>query len=252
MTTRAKEITFPEVKLKTLILVAAVFPLAGCAGLEGQQKSIDQLSGQMAELRTSMSEANARIDDLGNRIVLLQEKIEETRAEIDKAGTVPASPPKGLKVVPLSEEGGKHAPAIKEKGHGWEKGDVLRDASAAYNEGQDLFMAGRYEDARRAFASFLASYPRHSLSDNALYWIGETYYSARDFEKALEKFSEVVDKYPEENKAPDALLKAGFSYKEMKRNDEARAALERLVRRYPGSHAASIAAKALPGLKGER
>lgn len=243
---------FSGMRLSTLIFAVAVFPLAGCAGVGGQQKSMDELSRQVAELRISMSEANSRIDDLGNKIVLLQEKIEETRAEVENMGTVPVAPPEGLKVVPLSEEGGKRVPAVKEKGHGWDKGDVLRDASALYNEGQDLFMAGRYEEARKIFSSFLGSYPRHTLSDNALYWIGETYYSAREFEKALEKFSEVVDKYPEENKAPDALLKAGFSYQEMKRDNEARAALERLVKRYPGSHAASIAAKALGGLKGER
>ncbi len=241
---------FSGMRLVTLISAAALFPLAGCAGFGGEQKAIDQLTTQVAELRASVSEANSRIDDLGNRTVLLQEKIEETRAEVENLAAVPASPPKGLRVVPLSEEGGK--PAAKGKGQAGEKKAAPRDASAMYNEGQDLFMAGRYEDARMAFSSFLGAYPRHSLSDNALYWIGETYYSVRDYEKALEKFSAVVDKYPEENKTPDALLKVGFSYKEMKRDGEARAALERLVSRYPGSHAASIAARALGGLKGER
>jgi len=149
--------------------------------------------------------------------------------------------------VPLAEEPLRYNPGPDQKGHTTR--ESMKDAEPMYNRGQDLFMAGRYEEARQVFTSFIKAYPRHSLSDNALYWIGEAYYTEKDFEKALEKFAEVSDKYPEENKTPDALLKAGLSLKEMGRSEQANAYFERLLSKYPSSNAAAMARKAL---KGER
>ncbi|HEY4707194.1 MAG TPA: tol-pal system protein YbgF [Thermodesulfobacteriota bacterium] len=227
--------------------------LTGCAGMKEQQKAIDQLNVQVSDLKTSLGSANSRIDDLGNRLTLLHEKTEASRAEIEKlaAQAVPAAPPEGLKVVPLAEEPAlKYNPGPMQRSHTVK--ETMLPAQDMYNKGQDLFMAGRYGEAREAFAAFLKAYPRHSLSDNALYWMGEAYYTEKDFEKALEKFAETADKYPEENKTPDALLKAGFSNVEMNRPGKAREYFERLLSGYPSSGAAAKARGAIEGLKGER
>lgn len=240
-------------KLKTLIFLCTAVALTGCAGMKEQQKAIDQLSSQVSELKTSLNDANSRIDDLGNRLTLLHEKTEASRAELEKLSAsqaVPAAPPEGLKVVPLVEEPLKYNPGPMQRSHTVK--ETMLAAQDMYNKGQDLFMAGRYGESREAFTAFLKAYPRHSLSDNALYWIGESYYTEKDFEKALEKFAETADKYPEENKTPDALLKAGFSNVEMKRPGKAREYFERLLSRHPSSGAASKARGALEGLKGER
>ncbi|HBG45797.1 MAG TPA: tol-pal system protein YbgF [Deltaproteobacteria bacterium] len=236
-------------KLKPVLFVLTALALSGCAGLKEQQLAIDQLSIKVNELKASVDASNGRIDDLGNRLTLLQEKVDASRAEIEKlsAASVPAAPPEGLKVVPLAEEPLRYNPGPDQKGHTTR--ESMKDAEPMYNRGQDLFMAGRYEEARQVFTSFIKAYPRHSLSDNALYWIGEAYYTEKDFEKALEKFAEVSDKYPEENKTPDALLKAGLSLKEMGRSEQANAYFERLLSKYPSSNAAAMARKAL---KGER
>lgn len=234
---------------KTFISLALfAFAFTGCAGVNEQQLSIDKLSTQVAELKVSLDETRSKTDDLGNRFVLLQEKIASSRADIDKLSAsvaVPSSPPEGLRVVPLAEEELRYNPGPAQKGHTMKKETGEASAEAMYNKGQDLFIAGRYEEARAAFAAFLKAYPRHSLSDNALYWIGESHYAEKDFTRALEKFHEIADKYPGENKAPDALLKAGFSHMEMNDGDRARAVLEKVIAMYPGTDAASKARKAI-------
>ncbi len=240
-------------KVKTLIFLCTAVALTGCAGMKEQQKAIDQLNTQVADLKASLGNANSRIDDLGNRLTLLHEKTEASRAEIEKlvAQAVPAAPPEGLKVLALADEPAlKYNPGPMQRSHTTK--ETMIPAQEMYNKGQDLFMAGRYAEARDSFAAFLKAYPRHSLSDNALYWIGEAYYTEKDFEKALEKFAETADKYPEENKTPDALLKAGFSNIEMNRPGKAREYFERLLSKYPSSGAASKARGAVDGLKGER
>src|SRR3989304_5599961 len=93
-------------KLKTLVFICMAVALTGCAGMKEQQKAIDQLNVQVSDLKTSLSSANSRIDDLGNRLTLLHEKTEASRAEIEKlaAQAVPAGPPEGLKGGPAAED----------------------------------------------------------------------------------------------------------------------------------------------------
>lgn len=236
-------------KRKTsLILAILALAVTGCAGMKEQQQSIDKLKLQTMELRGSLDDTRGRLDELGNKFVLLQEKLEASRAELDKlhAGAAPIEAPQGLAVVPLGEEPpARYNPGPDQKAHALKKEKGEASPEAMYNKGQDLFLAARYEEARSAFTSFLKAYPRHSLSDNALYWIGESHYAERDFPGALEKFTEVADKYPEENKAPDALLKAGLSHMEMNQGDRARAVLDRLIARHPGTDAAAKARKAI-------
>jgi len=235
-------------KHKAIISLAALaFVATGCAGVNEQQRSIDKLTLQVTDLQASLEQTGAKVDDLGNRFVLLQEKIDASRADIDKlsAAVVPSHPPEGLTVVPLAEEELKYNPGPSQKGHTMKKEDRKASPEAMYNKGQDLFLSGRYEEARGAFNAFLKAYPRHGLSDNALYWIGESHYAEKDFARALEKFRDIADKYPGENKAPDALLKAGFSHMEMNEGDRARAVLEKVIAMYPGTDAASKAKKAL-------
>jgi len=234
-----------------MALAAFAVLFTGCAGMQEQRLAVDKLKLQTAELKFSLDETRARLDDLGNRFVLLQEKLDASRAEIDRlhASAVPAAPPQGLAVVPLTEEAQKETPKYNpgpsQKAHTVQKESDDVQPEAMYNKGQDLFIAGRYEEARGAFNAFLKAFPSHSLSDNALYWIGESYYAEKDFPKALEKFNELADKYPGENKAPDALLKAGLSYMEMNQGDKARGVLEKLIARHPGTDAASRARKAV-------
>lgn len=233
---------------KTSITLAAfVLLFTGCAGMQEQQRSIDKLRLQNAELKVTVDETRARLDDLGNKFVLLQEKLEASKAEIEKlhASAVPAAPPAGLAVVPLTEETPRYNPGPAQKGHTMHRETGEASPEAMYNRGQDLFMAGQYEEARAAFGAFLKAYPRHSLSDNSLYWIGESHYAEKDFSKALERFNELADKYPGENKAPDALLKAGLSHMEMNQGEKARAFFEKLIATHPGTDAASKARKAL-------
>lgn len=237
------------------IIAACFFSLfaAGCGATKEELRAMDKLGHQSADLKVSVEEMRAKVDDLGNKFTLLQEKIDASRAEIEKlsaasaSGAVPAMPPEGLTVVPLAEEELRYNPGPAQKGHTMKKETGPSGPEAMYNRGQDLFMAGRYEEARAAFSAFLKAYPRHSLSDNALYWVGEAHYAEKDFVKALERFKEAADKYPGENKAPDALLKAGFSHMEMNEGALAKAVLEKVVAKYPGTDAASKAMKALEG-----
>ena len=227
---------------------------AGCAGLWDPILPLREESLQIVELKKTIAETNLRLEELDNKFLLLQERLEATRRKLKKQASqkaAPGEPPRGLKVIKLKDTGPETkaetekspTKARKKKGLAPET-----DPEEIYGSGQNHFLAGRFEDARAAFEYIARRFPSHTLADNALYWIGESFYSEQRYEEALKKFSEAVEKYPGENKAPDAMLKMGYAYIELENTTEARATLQRLAETYPKSEAAHKAKKRLKRL----
>ncbi len=222
--------------------------LFGCVGIEKTEDSYGRLERRVDEQRVFQEETLLRIEELNNKFILLHEKVEAVKAELRRRVEIPAEPPQGLRVVRLGEEGEPEAKTPDNRA--WPGPGAVQSAEALYGRGQDLFMSGRYGEARSVFLEFSRSFPAHSLADNAFYWLGEAYYSEQDYERALEWFTEAVEKYPGGNKAPDALLKVGYSYIELDMTAKAQEALGELLDRYPDSEAAVSAGKALEKVSG--
>ncbi|MDP2689399.1 MAG: tol-pal system protein YbgF [Deltaproteobacteria bacterium] len=253
---------------KYILLALVPAFVAGCAGTQKKDEAFQRLTAQIDGLRVSLEGSRARFDELDNKFYLLQEKVEASKQDIEKMVSLPEDPPEGLKVVSLTEHGHegqssraegavkKAAPAAPQAPARPAAGEIRKTSlnkkaetpDEMYSRGQDLFLSGRYEEARGVFLSLAGKYPGHTLADNAIYWAGEAYYTEKDFANALLRFAEAAEKYPAENKAPDALLKAGFSCMEVNDNGKAREYLVRLVTGYPDSEAAGKARKVLPGL----
>src|SRR3989338_6449249 len=140
----------------------------------------------------------------------------------------------------------KKEPPLKE---GPKKADYQPSPETLYNEAQNLFTGGKLAESVEQFAKFILYYPKHTLADNAQYWIGEAYYSEKNYQKAVSEFKRVVDNYPAGNKAPDALLKVAFSYLELNNREKALEFLRLLPERYPSSEAAAKAQTKLQELQ---
>lgn len=95
------------------------------------------------------------------------------------------------------------------------------DASSMYNSAFGMLRQGQYKNAAGGLTAFLAKYPDHSLSDNAIYWLGETYYARNMFGKASQTFAKAYQKSPKGAKAQDNLLKLGMSLSNSGKTKEA-------------------------------
>jgi len=114
-------------------------------------------------------------------------------------------------------------------------GDISIEAyKDNYDQARASFEARNYAAAIEHFEALLASSSRHSLSDNAQYWIGESHFALRQYDSAIIDFEKVLT-FPKSNKKADAQFKLGFCY--LLKGDKAKAVEEfdRLQASYPDS-----------------
>jgi len=139
-----------------------------------------------------------------------------------------------------------------EGGKGGGKRPTTESAKVIYKRAQDLFLSGRYDEARTRFSELIAEYPDSSLADNAFFWSGEAYYAEKNFSDALANFRAVVERYPRGNKAPDALLMMGLCNEKIGESEKAALLFKRLAKEYSRSGAARIASKRLKALQTQK
>lgn len=249
----------------TISLLIPLLFVSGCVG-GGVKKDEppEKEHIKIVELRNEIAETNMHMEEMNNKFMLLQEKVvanaeknEALKLELSalKAALVKAkvkvgsagaggagddtSKPRDLKIITLKDV------EVAAEEEAKRKRVTPRPATAedVYSKGQDLFLSGKYKEARNVFRTIVKKFPDHSLADNALYWMGESYYSTQNYEMAIVQFRKVSTSYPDENKCPDAILKTGYSYLELERPEEAAVSFERLISDYPDSEAAFKAAK---------
>jgi tol-pal system protein YbgF len=129
---------------------------------------------------------------------------------------------------------GSRAPSEAEK----KKMRAAAAANAEYEAALSLVRQKNYAKAEPGLRRFLARYPDHPYSDNALYWLGECLFERGDFAAARDSFANVEARYPSENKVPDALFKLALSYERLGQADEAKKTFGRLLAAHPDTAAA--------------
>jgi tol-pal system protein YbgF len=117
-----------------------------------------------------------------------------------------------------------------------------------YQAAMALIEGRKYEEAGRAFTSFLESFPTSPLADNAQYWLAETYYVRGQYAEGLPEFRALIERYPQSDKVADALLKVGYCQAELGDRNAARASLQEVTRQFPGTTAARLASQRLERL----
>ena len=122
-------------------------------------------------------------------------------------------------------------------------------SEAAYRDAFGLLKAGQYQDAIRAFSSYLQQFPASQYNDNAQYWIGEAYYVMNQYEPAIAEYQKVVTNYPQSQKQSHAMLKIAYSYDALGLKEQALTVLTQLKQRYPDSAAASLADERLQRMR---
>ncbi|MDD5223139.1 MAG: tol-pal system protein YbgF [bacterium] len=207
------------------------------AGTDEARVSSKRLSNQLSDLEK-------RLGEIDNSIFILKDAVDSTseglkEAKEGLAGIKKAEIPREEPIQP--ELVLAPTPAAVRKAAPEASGPEDADPFLFYRKAYGYFQAGEYETAKAKFSRFVALFPRHDLTDNALYWLGECYYSQKDFQSAIQTFEQVCRDFPGGNKVPDALLKLGYSYLSAGNQDRAREVIQKLTQEFPKSEAANKA-----------
>jgi len=216
------------------------------AEMDSVRMELQRVSGGMEENRRLIKHVIERDpaegEALNTRLAELEKKVSqlykylnlETLPKTGKPGVMVPKKPSGVAPPPVPS-------AIQE--------ETVSPENQLYERTLAVYHGEEYKEAVAGFKTFLKTYPKSKLADNAQFWIGESYMSQKKYDQAIVAFQDVIEKYPNGNKVPNAMLKQALAFYEIKDSISSRAILKRIIKKYPNSSEAKIAEAKLSTIK---
>jgi tol-pal system protein YbgF len=197
-----------------------------------QKALTDTMTADLRVLREKIDESNVRLGSLSEEV----EGVRLAQAAAPPAAVpAPGDPSAGQPAAPVSP------PAPRPGGFG-------ASPSQAFETARSDYYMGNWSLAIQGFESFLKTFPKSDLTDDAQYYIGETSYMSGRFQDALAAYNAVIERYPTSNTLPDAYFKRGMALKALGQIPQAKDSLSFVIKTYPSSDAAFLAKQALDQL----
>jgi tol-pal system protein YbgF len=213
-----------------------------------ENQSLVELSSEIERLRSETTALRGELETLRFESENSDSRQRELYVDVDERLRSLESAPRGFEPPPSNPSTPLGAPAAGAAGATVAPPRPAGSDQQNYQAAFDLISARRYEDAGKAFETFLVQFPTSPLADNAQYWLGETHYVRGQFNEALPAFRKVLEKYPQSAKLPDALLKVGYCQIELGDRNAARTSLQEVMRQFPDTTAARLASQRLSAL----
>jgi tol-pal system protein YbgF len=195
---------------------------------------------------TDLRVVREKIDESNVRLASLSQEVDAVR--VAQAATPPAAPTPPVDpeaaaqtppTIPPATPPANPAAAVSNPGASPQR--MFETARADYYAGQWPLAIGGFE-------SYIKTFPKSDLVDDAQYYIGETYYSSGRFREAVAAYDRVISNYPSSNALPDTYYKRGLALNSLGQIPQARESFDFVVKNYPDSDAGRLAKQALDRL----
>lgn len=184
-----------KVKVFTLI----IFLISGCAA-----------GRKMKKVESDLHSLEFRVNEISERISMVEKEIEDISWAFGVLKTAQEELIKEIYSVKTSvNEIREFLYSVQAN---LQKSKRSESAESLYKRATESLNSGKCSSAVPIFEQIVRDFPKHSLADNALFWIGECYYREDLKEKSLETMKEVIRRYPSGNKVPDAKIKMAAIY----------------------------------------
>lgn len=208
-------------------------------GFADQKLLSDTVAGDLRVLREKLDETNVRLTSLSQDVDGLREIIPQA-APMPVAPVDPADP-NAAAAAPGAAPGTTTPPPPAPAGTGMTPRRLYDTAYADYT-------AGQWSLAVQGFETYLKTYPRSELADDAQYYVGESYSGDSKFKDAVAAYERMIRDYPQSDILPEAWYKVGTAYERLGQPDRARAAYETAVKLFPETDAGRLSKQRLDGL----
>ena len=197
-----------------------------------QKTLADVMNADVRVLREKIDESNVRLGSLSEEV----EAVRLAQAAAPQAAVpAAAADPSAAAAPPVT------TPAPRPGGFG-------ASPSQAFETARSDYYMGNWSLAIQGFESFMKTFPKSDLTDDAQYYIGETCYMSGRFPDALTAYNAVIERYPSSNTLPDTYYKRGMAQKALGQLPQAKESLSFVIKTYPSSDAAFLAKQALDQL----
>ena len=204
--------------------------------------SIEQVNGQLTQLRRSLLELSNMIEGLRSELANSRGKSEQLARDLADAQRFQKD------IVQGTEDRLKRLEPSKVSVDGLDFMAAPAEISE-YDSALATMRKGDFAQALPAFSEFVRRYPSSGYQPSALFWLGNLHYSQRNYKEALNQYRALVSASPAHLRAPEALLSVANCQLELKDPKASRKTLEELVKAYAESEAASLAKARLAKLK---
>jgi tol-pal system protein YbgF len=207
-----------------------------------QKLGADNLSNDLRIVREKMDDNNVRIGSL-------TQEVDAMRQSVQQIGTAPPA------MAATSATGDPGSPAAAADPSSAAPAPVALPTAAGaspqklYDSAWTDYTTGQYDLAVLGFESYIKSFPRSDLADDAQVYIGNSYLQAGKNEKAVEAYDLAIRTYPSGNLVPDAYYKKGTALLDLKQVDRAIEAFQFVAKTFPDSNAAILAKQQLSRLQ---
>ena len=201
---------------------------------------VDGVAGDIRVVREKVDETNVRLSSLSQEIEAIRTMpaLQAPTAVPVPAGTDPAAAGQPAAGAPAPAQTGPPSPGMSPQ-------RLFESARADY-------YAGQWALAIQGFETYLKTFPKSDLADDAQYYIGETQYMAHDYRQAVAAYDRVIAAYPTSNTLPDAYYKRGLALSTLGQAPQARESFELVIKTYPDSDAGRLAKPARERLNNPR
>lgn len=204
-----------------------------------QKLAVDQFGSDLRVVRE-------RIDENTVRITSLSQEVEALRLAIPQGGPQPggtapdtAAPAAPAATTPDAAAAAPAAPVTLAPG---------MSPQRLYNTALADFTAGQWALCIDGFNTYLRSFARTDLGDDAQWYVGECYHQDGKFAEAIDAYNRVITNYPKGDRVPDAYYKRGIALSAAGQTDRARESFEQLMKLYPDHDMARLAKQQLDRL----
>ena len=239
--------------------------------LQEQQMQLQQMLGSLADTlksvtvkldeqtaanRKALADQRLLIEGVGETVRILREKADDTNVrlssmtqELEAMRHTIASQPAPTVTIPTPESGdpaaAPGAEATASQPPPAQPPPAGISPQRMYDNAFGDYAAGHYDIAVLGFETFVKTFPRHDLADEAQTNIGHSLFGAGKYQEAILALQKVISDYPQSNSVPPAYYKLGISYQALKQDDLARKAFEVVMKNHDRSPEASLAKQAL-------
>lgn len=212
-------------------------------GLNDALKALNaKIDDQAGVTRKAFADQRLTIDNLGESVRIVREKVDETNVRIatlsqDVDAIRAAAQTQAAPAQPLDPNA---PPPVIDPNAPPATGTTPKQLfDLAFGD----YTAGQWDLAIQGFQTYLKAYPKSPMSPQAAFYIGQAHYAAGRFKEAVAAYDQLIATYPGTEGVADAYYKRGLAYERLGQPDRARDSFQYIIKNFPDNTSVATMAK---------